>query len=273
MSQKRYNFGIIGFGEIAEKSHAPAIEQMGGTFFATSQEGGLDSLLRTGVDVISICTPNYLHVNQAIAALDAGKKVILEKPIATTLKDAQRLINHPLSDTVAVCYQRRYNKECQEIKQIKREDIEKVVAYIDVRRDPYYWRTWRSDKKKSGGGAVINIAIHYLDLLLWWLGDKYSIEFAQIAMLKNYPIDGVAVAQMDFDGIPVRFTTNAINDVRDIKMKVYLKDGTIKTYKTDDATHYDVYNNFLNKGEFVTPREAYKSLQLVQDIYKMAESR
>lgn len=273
MSQKRYKFGIIGFGEIAQKEHVPAIEKMGGVFFATSEESGMDVLLKTNIDVVSICTPNYLHVDQAIKALDAGKKVILEKPIGVSLADAQRLLNHPLADTVAVCYQRRFNKECQQIKQIGRENIERVVAYVNVRRDPPYWKTWRSDIKKSGGGAVINIAIHYLDLLLWWLGEKHTIDFVQLAMLKNYPIDGVCVANLDFDGIPVRFQTNAINDTRDIYMKVYLKNGKTIVYKTDDARHFDVYDNFLNKGIFVTPKEAFKSLQLVEEIYEAGKDR
>lgn len=275
MLLKNYKiFGIVGYGEIGKKAHGMAINLMGELYAKTNNDKGFKKLIESeDINVISICSPNYKHVDQAIEALDADKRVILEKPIATNLEDANRLLAHPLSDTIAVCYQRRYNKECQQIKQIPRNKIERIVASINVRRGPEYWNTWRSDKKKSGGGALINIGIHYLDLLQWWLGDKYTVEFAQIAKLNHHSIDGVIISNLDFDGIPVSFNVNAINDKKDIKMEVFLKDGTVKIYTEDDATHFDIYNRFLNHDDFITPREAYKSLEMVMEIYRKAEDR
>lgn len=272
MLQKPYKFLIVGLGEIAIKSHIPAIEQLGGTYVAAKTEEEYDELLKDpSIDVVSICTPNYLHVSETIKALDAGKKVILEKPVATNVKDAELLLQHPKVFNVAVCYQRRFNSECDEIKRLTQNDkIIQATATVIVRRDAPYWATWRKDEKKSGGGSLMNIAIHYLDLLQWWIGDKYTIKFAKMA--KRLGTDQVVYAEIDFNGVPVKFFESSIHTNRNIIMNVTFKKAGNREYTIDDATHFDVYDNFLNKDKFVSVKEAIKSLKLVLDIYAATQN-
>lgn len=272
-NKKQFTFGVSGTGDVFIKHHLPAIEKINGIILETCHtDAGFKKMIgNPAIDVVVIASPNYKHVDQAIAALDANKRVILEKPIGINVKDAERLLAHPLADTICVVYQRRYNTECQQIKDIGK-DIKEIIAYVNVRRDNPYWATWRSDKSKSGGGEVINIAVHYLDLLIWWLGPKYTIEFAQTSRLDKYDIDASVVAILDFNGVKVKFTSSTTYDKRDIVMCAYT-DLKMFMYVNDDATHFEVYDNFLNKGKFVTPREAFDSLKLVMDIYEAAKKR
>lgn len=243
---------VIGKGEVYYKRHLPAIKQLG-------LEEADDA------EIYVICTPNYLHVPLALYALAKGKKVILEKPIATKLEDAMLLINHPLADNIAVCYQRRFDTQAQEIKNYPSK-IKSIDCQMFVKRDPYYWNTWRSDREKSGGGALINIFVHYFDLIQWWLGKKYEIKFAKLAERES--IEQVVYADLDFNGVPVSFMGSSINSSRRNEVNVSFENGATITYKIEDATHFDIYDQFLNHNNFISVKEAHTSLEIVKKIYE-----
>lgn len=256
---------IIGNGDVVKNHHLPAVVAIKDIGAVTICDKDRDyKQLLPNADIVSICTPNYLHVPMALDALDAGKQVILEKPIATNLEDAQRLLDHPLADKVAVCYQRRFNTQCLAI---KNETKKPVYAYanIMVKRDPEYWNTWRSDPKLSGGANLMNIDIHYLDLLYWWFGDNITITHSSITKIDG--IDKAAFLSIEFGDIPVEFMGNAIHSKRENVMGVRYEDGSTLVYDTDDATHFDIYNQLIKHNNFVTLKEALVSLKMVRKAY------
>ncbi len=138
-----------------------------------------DQLIRDAKpDVVCICTPHPQHAEPAIACINAGIHVLVEKPLAATVEDCDRIIaaqkQHKV--IVGVVSQRRFYPPSQRIRQaIDGGKIGKpifgVVAMYGWRDEKYYKSDpWRGSWKGEGGGVLINQAPHQLDLLLWYLG-------------------------------------------------------------------------------------------------------
>lgn len=134
------------------------------------------------VDAVSICTPNFLHAPMAIDALQAGKHVLLEKPLANTLEAGKRIAEQvAATDRVfMMAYNNRF-----------RPDSIILKSYIDEGKlgEIYYAKTgwlrhaaefslrgWFTDKEKSGGGPLIDLGVHMLDLTLWFMGNPRPVN-------------------------------------------------------------------------------------------------
>ncbi len=193
---------VIGCGDVSVV-HLRAIDQLAGTRLvavcdtdpttaaAAGRAAGVpwftnhqELLAAVGPDVVHISTPHHQHVQLAIDCLEAGVHVILEKPVAHTVAEADRLVGaaarHP-EVKIAVCFQNRYNVAVQAARAlIASGDLGSVrgaAATVLWHRTPEYYakRPWRGQRALSGGGVMINQAIHTLDLLQWLLGDVTSV--------------------------------------------------------------------------------------------------
>jgi UDP-N-acetyl-2-amino-2-deoxyglucuronate dehydrogenase len=142
------------------------------------------ALLDAGVaDVVHVTTPHDQHVTPTLACLAAGVHVIQEKPLAAHLADAQRLVDAAptASAKVGICFQNRYNVSSQQLRRLLDSGELGAVrgAYSSVvwTRSPDYYvaKPWRGSAERSGGGLLINQAIHTLDLLQWFLGDVVEV--------------------------------------------------------------------------------------------------
>lgn len=140
-----------------------------------------ETLERFSPDVVHLCTPHDQHVNPALEALAAGVDVLTEKPLASNLADAQRLVDAaagigPGGPRIGVCFQNRYNSTVQEVHRLLQGGElgapTGAVASVAWHRTPEYYRSrpWRGTWAESGGGLLINQAIHTLDLVQWLLG-------------------------------------------------------------------------------------------------------
>ena len=129
-------------------------------------------------DVVHICTPHHTHAEIAVAALDRGISVVLEKPLAHTRDEATRLIEAASrsSAKIAVCFQNRYNAPVQAAFDLLNSGtVGKVVgaaATVIWHRSAAYYldRPWRGRWSTGGGGLLMNQAIHTLDLVQWLVG-------------------------------------------------------------------------------------------------------
>ncbi len=168
----------------------------------------LDAMLaHTGVDVVSVCTPSGLHREPAIAAATVGKHVVVEKPLEITVPRCDAIIDACDAAGVRLCtiFPSRYSAANLALK----------VA-IDTGRfgrltlgDTYvkWWRTqdyydsggWRGTWDLDGGGALMNQAIHNVDLLQWLMGDVESVS-AMTATLahQRMEVEDTAVAAVRF---------------------------------------------------------------------------
>ncbi len=147
-------------------------------------------------EVVHVCTPHHQHAQIAIDCLDAGVGVLVEKPVAHTIAEADRLIaaarRHP-DVKVGICLQNRYNATIRAARALlDSADLGAVrggSATVLWHRDPAYYRArpWRGRACESGGGVLINQAIHTLDLMEWLLGDVVRVR----GHIGRYALDGV----------------------------------------------------------------------------------
>ncbi len=159
------------------------------------------------LDAIHICTSHYTHCEIAVAAMKKGIHVLAEKPIATSLKDADEMIKTAENNSaqLGVVFQNRYNRSSIAVKDaVDNGQIGKKLgcrmAVHWFRDDSYYENSdWRGTWSKEGGGALINQSIHTIDLMQWIMGDVESLE-ATIGNRahKNIEVEDVAEATLRF---------------------------------------------------------------------------
>lgn len=197
------NFGILGAGMIAEYHRTAIIANADvgarlvavghhdpGRFEALSRIFGVpcssqeDVLARADVDVVCICTPSGCHAAQTIAAAQAGKHVLVEKPMALTVADADAMIAACRSAGIqlGVMLQRRVEPVFQRVHRALAADAFGrltlgIVTLPHHRPQSYYEQAaWRGTWALDGGGVLMNQGIHLLDLLLWFMGDPVDVR-------------------------------------------------------------------------------------------------
>ncbi len=131
-------------------------------------------------EVVHISTPHHTHAQVAVDCLAAGANVILEKPVAHTVSEAERVVEAAADRPdlkIGVCFQNRYNASIQAARALigsgELGAVAGGAATVLWHRTPEYYakRPWRGQRALSGGGVMINQAIHTLDLMQWLLGD------------------------------------------------------------------------------------------------------
>lgn len=135
-------------------------------------------------DVVHVATPHDQHVDLALACLEAEVHVLLEKPLAHSLKEAERLIEGSRFSTarIGVCYQNRYTVAAQEAHRLLASGslghVHGAWACVAWSRaaDYYDARPWRGTWARAGGGVLINQAIHTVDLIQWLLGPAHQVK-------------------------------------------------------------------------------------------------
>lgn len=143
-------------------------------------------------ELVAVCTESGKHARIALDCIDAGCHVIIEKPIALSLKDADAIIDKAREKgvTVCACHQNRFNKSIQKIREAMEQQrfgrLLHGAAHIRWNRGKSYydqalWRgTWAQD-----GGALMNQCIHNIDLLRWMMGNEITEVFAYTDNLEH----------------------------------------------------------------------------------------
>jgi len=142
-----------------------------------------DMLDAAAPDVVHITTPHHEHAAIAIECLRRGVHVVLEKPLAHTLAEGERLLAAAADTTakIALCFQNRYNAPVQEMRRLLDSgELGQVLgasATVMWHRDADYYlsRPWRGSWAEGGGGLMMNQAIHTVDLLQWLVGDVVAL--------------------------------------------------------------------------------------------------
>jgi predicted dehydrogenase len=264
------------------------------------------------VDVVHVCTPHDQHAQVAIDCLQAGVAVLTEKPLTATVAEAERVVavaeEHP-EVKIGVCFQNRYNATVEAIRDLLDRDAGPPIgghATVMWHRTPAYYtaRPWRGRMSSSGGGVLINQAIHTLDLLQWLLGDVVAVD-AQVSGGRIGPgidvedtatliLDHATGARSIFIGTnanvvdsPVTLeidTDRASFFVRD-DLTIRYRDGRIeqvaeRRVETAGRGYWgvshqrliaDFYDRLEDPGPFwIGPREATKSLRIIAAAYDVS---
>jgi predicted dehydrogenase len=158
------------------------------------------------VDVVCICTPSGQHAAQAIAAARAGKHVLVEKPMALSLADADEMMAacERASVKLGVVLQRRAEPLFQDIhRAIQAGDLgELTLGLVTIpyhRPQAYYDQAdWRGTWALDGGGVLMNQGIHLVDLLVWTMGDPVDVQATASTLHRAIGVEDTLAATLTF---------------------------------------------------------------------------
>lgn len=227
-SDTTVRFAVVGAGHIG-KRHASMIqaheegelvalcdvrspELLGTAAFEVPFFSSLDALLAADLDydVVCICTPNGLHAQQAIQALEAGKHVVCEKPMGLDKSSCEAVIYKALQqDRRLFCVmQNRYSPPSIWLKELMTEqrlgDIYSVQIHCYWNRDDRYYRPngqphpWKGTLDLDGGPLFTQFS-HFVDILYWLFGDITNIRarFDNVSHQHSTPFEDTGMVQFD----------------------------------------------------------------------------
>lgn len=201
MKNGKLQVAVIGCGGIANQKHLPALTGQNdkcdiAAFCDIIEERAVVAAKKYGVegaqvttdymevmanpdiDVVHVCTPNVAHCPITVAAFEAGKHVLCEKPMAATTEDAQKMMDawKKSGKKFTIGYQNRFRPDAQALKRACEEgklgEVYFAKAHAIRRRAVPTWGVF-PDKSKQGGGPLIDIGTHALDITLWCM-DNYK---------------------------------------------------------------------------------------------------
>jgi UDP-N-acetyl-2-amino-2-deoxyglucuronate dehydrogenase len=163
-------------------------------------------LARDDVDVVCICTPSGLHAEQAVRAAEAGKHLLIEKPIALSLDEADAIIAaaDASGTLVGVALQRRadpaFRRVADAVAAGELGQLTLGTLTIPYHRPQTYYdqAPWRGTWALDGGGVLMNQGIHLLDLLVWMLGDPVEVQAHAATLARAIEVEDTLVAALRF---------------------------------------------------------------------------
>lgn len=221
---------------------------------AKTYEFGMDLIEKEELDVVHICLPSYLHVDHAIAAMEKGMNVLVEKPVCLTREDGVRILEAEKRTGVKVMVGQvvRFFEEYAYVRQAyldKRFGKLKSIVMQRLSGDVAWgFEDWFHDEQKSGS-VVLDLHVHDVDFLRYMLGEPDSFDVCATAfesgminqVLTTYRFGEVtATAEGIWDISPaLKFQANfracfenatvVFNSAQTPSLKVYKKDGTVET--------------------------------------------
>ncbi len=192
------NVEISGIGEENEKKGKDFAQRHGIRYFKDYKK----ILSDKSVDAVVVCSANAKHAKMVIDAAKAKKHVIVEKPIATTIEDAQRMIDACKEHNVKlmVSFPVRYAPPIRRMKEIiDNKKIGKIIG-ISATNHGTMPGGWFIDKNLSGGGAVMDHTVHVVDILRWVLKSDVKEVYAKMGTLINdIPVEDCGLISMKFE--------------------------------------------------------------------------
>lgn len=248
-------FGIVGCGVISS-AHANGIKELGErgqlvaacdvdiavaeTFAAAHgcavEKTVADLLARDDVDAVAICVASGLHADIAVAALEAGKHVLVEKPLDITLEAADRIMEAERRSTgvLTTISQRRFERAAQFVHRAVHDGslgtITSAAAECIWWRSQHYYDSagWRGTWDMDGGGALMNQGIHQVDMLIWMLGNPVEVSaFAGTLAHEDLQVEDTVAAVVRFESgaIATLAATTAANPGLPLRLSVHGDSG------------------------------------------------
>lgn len=173
-------------------------------------------LLHEGVDAVYIASPNHMHKTHAIAAASAGKHVFCEKPLATSVKDAEAITAacSKAGVKLGIGFMMRHNAYHQEIKNLVEKGVLGTIVFARAQLTCWYppiKGAWRQDPKCGGGGAVMDLTVHCVDLLEMLLGPVAELSAFVERRVHMYESDDTNALMLKFQSGAIGFVDCAFN--------------------------------------------------------------
>ncbi len=168
--------------------------------------GDYKEVLQEDVDLVSICTPPYTHETLATELLEAGTHVIVEKPMASSLEECDRMIEaqRRTGKRLSVVAQNRFKTPMMKLKAVLDSGLMGKIGHVQV--DSFWWRGhcyydlwWRGTWEKEGGGPTLNHAVHHIDALLWMMGSPTEVQaFMSNVAHDNAEVEDISIGMLRF---------------------------------------------------------------------------
>lgn len=239
-------------------------------------------------DVVHVCTPHNTHAEIAVAALERNIHVILEKPLAHTRSEADRLLSAAeASDArIAVCFQNRYNAPVQAAKAAlsggRLGAVSGASATVLWHRTAEYYlnRPWRGSWAGGGGGLLMNQAIHTVDLLQWLLGPVASVSGSVSTRFLDEVIEVEDTAEMVIrheNGARSVFYATLANAVNaPVEISILTEHATLRLSGDLTIEHADGTIERVSEPEAAQGERAYWGVShrlLIHDFYAGLDDR
>lgn len=260
-------FAIVGCGRIAYR-HAGHINKMGilkavcdidfekasdiaNEYHATPYQS-LDEMLTKEKDVcvVCVCTPNGLHAEHSIKALQAGFHVLCEKPMATNVKDGYEMIKaaERAGRQLFIVKQNRFNPPVAAVKSAVEKGILGKIFSIQLscfwnRNSDYYKNSWKGTNDMDGGTLYTQFS-HFIDLLYWMVGDVKRVyaltgNFAHQGII-DFEDTGVVAIEFINEALgTINYTVNSYSKNMEGSLTIFGEKGTVK-----------IGGEYLNKLEY-----------------------
>ena len=297
-------FAIIGCGRIAQR-HAEHISNNGKLMavcdidkdkadklaiqYKAKPFYNIDDLLEysSHIDVASICSPNGLHAEHSIKALNAGLNVLCEKPLAISVYDCGEMIKaaEKSNKRLFTIKQNRFNPPVAAVKKAIDEGHLGKVYSVQLscfwnRNADYYHNSWKGTRDLDGGTLYTQFS-HFVDLLYWMIGDVKNVQ----AYMSNYAHKGIidfedtgAVIVEFYNGVigTINYTVNSYQKNMEGSLTIFAEKGTvkiggqylneleyqnIKDYKIDNLPEGNKANNYgTYQGSMSNHDKVYENL-------------
>jgi len=226
MNREKIKVGVIGCGKIAQVRHIPEYmankdAQLYGLFDNNYERASLlaeqygakayetmeDLLADPEIDAVSVCVPNFLHADISIKALEAGKHVLCEKPMAVTLEDCMKMVEASEKNNRKLMIAQNQRLLPAHLKAKELIASEAIGDVLEVRTvfahsGPDNWsvdgkNSWFLDKTRSAFGAMADLGVHKIDLITYLTGHKIVEACAQVRTLDKKNADGSPITVDD----------------------------------------------------------------------------
>ena len=247
-------------------SHAPSAEKFAAQYGCAAFADLGAFLDQPDMDVVTICTPSGSHLGPALAAIDAGKHLIIEKPLEITLERCDAIIEAAAKKGVQITgvFQSRFHEAPQLLKQAVDDGrFGKLTlgdAYVKWFRSQEYYDKggWRGTWALDGGGALMNQSIHAIDLLQWVMGPVDSVfAFTETLGHERIEVEDTGVAALRFanGALGVIEGSTAVHpgflkrvEISGTQGSVVLEEESLTTWAFADETDADreIQQKFIN---------------------------
>ena len=259
------NWGLIGAGDIAKKRIAPALRDLPNSDFVAvsrsrfelaesfAREFGArkwfadwrDLIADDEIDAVYIATPVFLHAEQTIAAAEAGKHILCEKPMALGVKECDEMLAVCRANNVklGIAYYRHFYPIIERVKaiiasgEIGKVSVAQINAFEYFDPSPEHSRFWLLEKEKSGGGPMKDFGCHRLEVLTNLFGKVSCLKslIANVAFERKVEDTAATLLQFESGTCATLTVTHAAQEAQD----------TLDIFGTKGSIHIPI----LNQGE------------------------
>ncbi len=260
------NAELVAIMDVDEKRLRNVAKKYGNVRCYTKEE---DLLENREIEAVYIATPTYLHYKQVLLAAKAKKHILCEKPMAMNLKQAQEMIEVCKENKVKLTldYMMRYHSYNRKIKEMIDEG--KLGKLVMGRAQLTCWYppvkgAWRQKPALGGGGSLIDMGTHCIDLLEMFMGEVGEVFCYINSLVQNYPVEDTAVVLLKFKNNALGLVDNHFNipdASSESRLEIYGSRGSILAKGTigQDSSGYIV-------GRIEKEEKGYKAAQKREEV-------